>query len=497
MTKFVSVSIPTNQSFLKQWYPWVQHQVSKRFKRDKERAWDTAQDVRVRLLSKNFIGRWFYKHLRGEMVDTAQACRILGGISVPNITSISPAVGKRSQPDALWLVSDLLNFAKFDYERYFYSIQDHTLDSGKILRLLGYQPTEFGILESLYRQGRLRPAELTEHQCYERVDTIQSSDGLCGVPDCDRKHYSRGFCSSHYKNARSVRCTECDRGRESLRRRGLSLAHRWTEPAASLEAAKLRWNDSQLKPFLREWRKTNMVTATPEYVMRPEKNPGIDAGLLKYAKIIIDNEVVNSFKRVTRTDDLSIMVLNKGQSPEFSNSDSVAWEADDATEDSVQQVIRDRTALRGFSDTENRMDAAAILLRAGLSADETQILVSTEDQDLPVREIAEMVGKTAAQVHRVRATALKKMRAADDDGGLAAQVAARHGVTIHDMLASRVQFGRGVVARADFFAALSDLGHTPQDISRVYGFTVDRVVAAINRACIRESRKAPSQVSAE
>lgn len=494
--KYVSVSIPTNQSFLKQWNPWVQHQVSKRFKRDKERAWDTAQDVRVRLLAKNFIGRWFYKHLKHEMVDTIQACRILGGMSVPNITSISPVVGKRSQPDALWLVSDILAFAKFDYERYFYSIQDHTLDSGKILRLLGYGPTEFGILESLYRQGRIRPSELTEHQCYERVNTLISTDGKCAIPGCDRKHYSRGFCSSHYKNARTHRCTDCDRGRESLRKRGLSLAQRWTDPETAVEAAKLRWNDTQLKPFLREWRKMNMIRTTPEYVMRHEKNPGIDAGLLKYAKIVIDNEVVNSFKRVTRTDDLSIMVLNDGKSPEFDNSDTIAWESDDASQDTVQQVVRDRHALRGFSAVEHRMDTEAMFGRAGLTEDESQILASTEDQDVSVREVAQLVGKTTAQVHRVRTSALKKMRVAESES-LATQVAARHGVEVSDMLSIGVQFGRGVVARADFFATLSDMGHTPAEISRIFGFSEERVVSAINRACIRESRTSPMQVAAE
>ncbi len=245
--KLVPIAIPTNQSFLTQWYPWTAGKVARHFKRDKERCQDTAQNVRLRLLSKNFIGRWFYKHLTDELVDKAQAEHILGGkVPLAYIGSVQPVYGRRSslkgygkdqrvkpnspeeQPNdtTIWRVSDLLGFAKFDYERYFYSIQNHTIDSSRVLRLLGYDADNFSALESLYRQGKLKPSELTDHECQEFVRSIEKRGDQCGVNDCNKKHYSLGYCSNHYHMSRVRSCSACEHGRELLRQRGVSLAHR-------------------------------------------------------------------------------------------------------------------------------------------------------------------------------------------------------------------------------------------------------------------------------
>lgn len=561
---FVPVTIPTNQSFLTQWHPWVQGQVNRHFKRDKERSVDVAQDVRLRLLAKDFIARWFFKHLTGELVDRPSAERILGGMQVMFIGALHPASeqdwscaakklarlgyssaqaddvyahvaagGKvkdaphlaqehrdklradqcvrnfasgsgcpRSCENSLWLVDDLLRFARFDHERYYYSIQKHTIDSNKVLRLLGYgkfgadgawscDDKDYGILESLYRQGRLKPSELTEHRCVERTIARTPVNGLCTTDGCTRPHYSRGFCSSCYRKARVERCAECDRGRESLKERGLSLTHRWTSPDSAAAAAKLRWNDDQLRPFLRAWRRTNMVSTTPLYIMRRSAKPGIDAGLLKYAKIIIDNEVVNSFKRMARADDLAIGTFNNGVSGEFSNDETVAWEGEQDSDEGMVRVLRDVSSTRAFNEVEGRLDVESLAGAAGLAEDEVRTVSELDALEVPMREVCERDDVPSQRVQKIRAAALKKLR--DRDLGTSRvdrvldEVSAAYGIARAEVLGP-ASFGRPVLARAEVCARLSDAGMQPDAIASALGISVERVVSGINRAAIRGSR---------
>lgn len=485
----VPVSIPTNQSFLSQWHPWVQLQVNRRFKRDKERSYDVAQDVRVRLLAKDFIARWFFKHLSGELVDRPQAERILGGAQITFIGQLSPVEGRRSSPDSLWLVSDLLKFARFDYERYYYSIQKHTLDSDKVLRLIGYQPGEYGALESLYRQGRLKPSELTEHRCTELNEAAVSVDGLCSL--CPRPHYSRGYCSSCYRKARVQRCAECDKGRESLKERGLSLVHRWTDPSVATVVSKLRWNDDQLRPFLRAWRRTNMVRTSPLYIMRNSAKPGIDAGLLKYAKIIIDNEVNNSFKRMSRADDMSTGVFNNGLSGEFSNDETFVMEGEHDSEEGQTRVFRDPSSTRAFSAAEDRMDMVRLMAGAGVDDDELEALVDLDALDVSAKDHAERQDVPVQKVHRNRASAIRKLRSQDSVAGdivrLVSDAAAEHGCTPAEVLGG-VPFGRPVLARTAVVVRLHDRGLGVEAISSALSLPEERVVAALNRAVLRDTR---------
>ena len=88
---YAPINIPTNEGFLEQWYYWVHKKVARHFKHNRDRIADTAQDVRLRLLAKDFIARWFFKHLSDELVDLAQASRILGGAKVTIIGDIQPA----------------------------------------------------------------------------------------------------------------------------------------------------------------------------------------------------------------------------------------------------------------------------------------------------------------------------------------------------------------------------------------------------------------------
>ena len=462
VSSYVPVPVPTNQIFCTQWHAWVHGKVARHFKRDKERILDTAQNVRVRLLTRDFIGRWFFKHLREELVDKTQAERILGGVPITFVGSIQPFAGRRSSPDSLWRVSDLLNFARFDYERYYYSIQGHTIDSDKVLRLLGCAPSQYSSLQSMYRQGKLLPSELTEHDCKRR--------GTTGLPPSA--------------------CPGCEHGVSLLRSRGLSLAHDWMGQSAAA-ASKLRWNDSQLAPYLRDWRKANTVFATPQFIMRTSVKPGIIAGLLKYAEMVIDHEVYNDFKRMARSDDLSCSVLNKAVSPEYSDSESMAWESGGKDgEESKDRVMRDTRSMSKFDAFEDAHDLARLLEAAGLSEEELDAVKHVDLGEMTVRQYAEKVGKPVPRVHRVRTSAMRKLRAGEaglvDVHAMAYEVADRHGCTVSDMVGPGL-IGPCVTARAEFFASLYDAGLSVRSIALRFAISEDRVTAAIARADVGDS----------
>jgi len=472
---YVSIVIPTNKSFTQQWYNWTYAKVVRHFKRDKERALDTAQNVRLRLLSKDFIGRWFFKHLSDELVDRSQAERILGEVSIVYIGSIFPvdipnglctnkACVRRHDQDrgclrscanSLWRVSDILEFAKFDHERYYYSPQNHTIDSGKFLRLLGYPETQYTLLQSMYRQGRIKPAEFTEHVCI------------------------------------GGGCLECDHGRSILASRRLSLANNWGDPSVAVAASKLRWNDSQLKPFLRGWHQTNKVKNTPLYIMRTDRKHGIDAGLLKYAEKIIDNEVVNDFKRMSRSNDIHSMVFNNGKSPELSDKDQVSWETDDTTEEGKTRILCDVSSFKKFQETEDIHDLERMVKACELTEEESLVITKIDLEDISIREMSNELGKPIQKIHRIRQSALKKLRAGgagpDIITAMASKISERYGCSVSDMLSPRVCLGSAIIARAYFFDFLRMSGFSVSEVSLRYGMSEDRVLSAINRASILSS----------
>jgi DNA-directed RNA polymerase specialized sigma24 family protein len=463
---WVEVAIPSNDDFLKQYHQWIYKKVSDRFRRDKDRVQDTVQNVRVRLLQKDFIGRWFFKHLTHELVDREQAERILGqNVQLKFISVVQPVVGKRSEPDSLWRVSDLLAYAKFDHERYYYSVQEHTISSDSVLRLLGYwhlavpdpngkvrdpggnlvsfKPEAYNVLKSLYKQGRIKPAELTQHECTEQIVTarpiVSGNKHLCSVSGCGKKHFSRGYCTTHYGQHIQHTCPICEKGRASLRTRGVSLADDWEK--ASAAAAILRWDDSQLRPFLRQWRRQNIVSRVPQKIVRPSDNvgpyQGIDAGLLKYSWIMINNEVVNDFKRMTRTFDASCMVFNDGISPNVGDADTVAWEMDDDGA-RTQMIVKDASALDTFHAAENGVDVMTLIEGANLTQEESDTILQIDLKELNIREYADSLGVSVAHVHRVRNLALEKMRHVDMPDafiiGLMAATCHKYGCSVDDML---------------------------------------------------------------
>lgn len=441
-TGYYLVSIPTGNQFVEQWYNWICKQVFKHFKRNKDRARDTIQIVNLRLLHKETIGRWFFRHLTDELVDRTQAEKILGGSQITFISNpnLIPVHGHRGDPNSLWRIQDLLNYAKFDYERYYYSIQKHTLSSERFLKLLGYQGHEVGVLESLYRQGKIKPSELTEHACREKYENttstptlgfcehpecaernlieprkislgycnIHSSFRKCSVLNCGQKHFSRGLCQLHYSRSKVEGCPECDAGRKSLLLRGLSLNNRWTDPTVASEVMKLRWNDEFLKPFLREWQRQNTVSTVPDYIIRLKKSSGIESGLLAYAEKIITNAVFNDFKSKKRTDDLDSFVVEGGAGPEFSNSEKVSYEVNDSED--IEMVHADTGSLYPFSRVENLHDAAKLLQNAGLTKAEMNAILGVDISESPIKDFAKTARKTVQQVHKIRNSAIEKLK---------------------------------------------------------------------------------------
>jgi len=445
--KYERVAIPSNCLFLEQWHKWIHGKVACHFKRDRHRIPDTVQSVRLRLLSKDFIGRWFFKHLTNELVDKTQAELMLGGVKITFIGTLNPVDGKRSSPDSVWRVSDLLEFAKFDYDRYYYSIQGHTIASDKVLNLLGYPEGSYGALESLYRQGRLKPSELTSHQC-----TGEKS------------------------------CIGCIKGKASLKEKKLSLAHRWDDPEVRGRVKKLRWCDSQLKGFLRDWRKQNRIKCVPDYVMRVPPHRGIDAGLLGYAEMVISNATVNSFKRLTRNDDMARMVFNDGISPESSDVEVSAWESDG--DDLKRRVIIDVGATGDFDDFENREDVRSVIDGANLTPEEKDAITAVDLMSMTVKQYAIKSGKASPRVHKVRASALKKLRASTDmdtDADLVVRsVCQSHSLT-RDELFSLSLFGASVIARTELFTKLYRSGMSVEDMKSKFMYPESRILAALNR----------------
>lgn len=490
------VVIPDDGMFLRQWYNWTRWKVSRRFKRDRDRIPDTVQRVCTRLLQKEFTARWFYKHLKDELVTRTEAERILGhGQPLPSpkrmkdgtvqttkvvqlvfmsgsglvADLLQPIAGDRTDPNSIWRLADVLKHGQFDFERYFYSMQSHTIDSDHMLRFLGYPPGSYTMLQSLWRQDRLLPYELTEHDCPR---------GRLKVNGAGNK-------------APPSTCPECSRGLALLRSKGITLDMvnypRWEDPAVVQHVRKMRWNDSQLSTFLRRWNKQNEVYATPSFIMRPvsradEKPQGIDAGLLKYAQRIIDNEVINDFKHLTRTDDMAKMVYNDGMSPGSADADTMAFDLD--SEEGAEKIVCDVDAVEDFRGVEHRSDISSLLDGASLSKEETEVLSAVDLMDVTVRDYARRNGLPVARVHRIRSTALRKLKSAvvgpSHAERVMQEVCDRHGCSADDVL-GLAAYGSPVLARTELFSSLYSDGMSEDDISCHFDYPREKVMAAVQR----------------
>jgi hypothetical protein len=451
------IAIPTTNQFLHQWYLWTNKEVAKQFKRNRSRLDDVVQLVRVRLLSKEFIERWFFKYVAPvEYVDRIGAEKILGDSTLKFNSLVKPFSGNRSDPNSIWEISELLRYAKFDAYRYFYTPQSHTLDTRKILRLLGCGPEDFGVLQSLYRQGRLLPSEMTEHICTNSLD-----------------------------------CIGCEEGKISLYRKNLSLAHNWNDSSLQKAVLKLRWNDEQLVPFLRDWKGKNRLKGIPNYVMRTI-NKSLDQSYLGFARIIIENTVKNEFKHIHHHDEIGSKIYNNGVSiSEFSNSEVLAFDdfdSDDSSQDK-EMIARDPNSIVAFDKSIDKCDLSMSINNSGITEEEEKALIATELMETPIRVYAESCGVSSARIAKLRESAIRKLK--DSKFGdnliknLAVRTCAKYGCSLNDLFNKSLMFGPVTKARSDFFLSMVQKGYSTHQISKKFKFPEERVKLSIDRASIR------------
>lgn len=365
-----AVQIPTVNSFLRQYHRWVISKVSVHFKRNKDRIPDITQDVIVRLIQKDFVGRWFFKHLTDDLVDLNGAKRICG-FDVSTQRRIAPVYGKFSDPRSLWRIADLLRLVRFDYPSYYYSPQNHTIPTARVLELLG--ETDVSVLESMYRQGRLFPSGFTEHE-----------------------HESRQTCDV------------CKDEKARLHRLGLSLNVRWRDSPD--EAMRLRWNDCQLTGLLRTYKGRNAVHNMPHYIMRTSENMSIDAGLLKYANTVISHSVYNSFKSMGRRQDLEFLADSTTSSLSSENTDIETIQKESTDDPYKISELRAGYSPVDFQEAETSFDLQRLLGHAELSEEEQQVLSHVDLREESIAHFAAHSGLRVARVHKIRASAMEKMR---------------------------------------------------------------------------------------
>jgi hypothetical protein len=446
------IDIHSTSTFLCQWHMWVEGQVRRLFKRDHERVMDMTQNVRVRILQKDVISRWFLKHMTGELVVRSEAERMLGkSLSHATYADLKPVRGKKSDPESVWLVSDILNHAKFDRESYFYCIQDHLIDSDTVLSLLGYEPGRYSALQSLVRSGKLLPSDFTDHTC-----------------------------------SKDESCPDCQMGRQALFEKGLSLSQDWNK---SKHAADLRWNDSQLRPYLRNWNGRNRIFAIPSFIVR-DTNDGVTAGLLKYVSIIINNEVTNQFKTIRRNEESSC-----GVGVEHSTSDLVTISTSE--EDLNEVIFKDPESLRPFEDLDSKRDVKALMAVIDLTDQELDVLNKVQFGEHSSNSYAKASGLNAPRVGRILNMVVNKFAQVSDPmakpNRILHHVLHKYGVSRDELFGNDV-VGLSVLARAEFFSSLYDNDMPLESISTLYNVDIDLVTAGINRHTIREFRSEASGI---
>jgi DNA-directed RNA polymerase specialized sigma24 family protein len=189
----------------------------------------------------------------------------------------------------------------------------------------------------------------------------------------------------------------------------------WEDPEVGQAVRKLRWNDGQLTPYLRNWNNKNGLFCTPEYVMRPVGDKGVDAGLLKYVDIIIQNTVANLFKKIGRTDDLEGVLngenvpLNNGKSAQFSDVELVGWESEDDSWQS-RRVYKDMMSSKAFEAFEQKYDTDTLMNLAELTNDEERVINAIEIMEMTARQYSEASNLTIPKIHRLHTMAIRKLR---------------------------------------------------------------------------------------
>jgi DNA-directed RNA polymerase specialized sigma24 family protein len=218
---------------------------------------------------------------------------------------------------------------------------------------------------------------------------------------------------------------------------------------------------------------------------------GIDAGLLKYASIIIENETRNDFKRMGRTEDLQFAVFNNAVSPD--NYDEViAYEGESENGKPRKRILRDSNSMDGYEAVECKSDVSSLLDKTDLSDEEREVLLSVDLMEMTIRQYAESKGHPVQRVHRIRSAALRKLRGGCLEDSIIQHclndVCDKYQCHPQDLFGSAL-LGAPVLARTDLFSSLFDRGMTITAISEYFSCSEEKIVAAINRQCLREMRK--------
>jgi DNA-directed RNA polymerase specialized sigma24 family protein len=221
--------------------------------------------------------------------------------------------------------------------------------------------------------------------------------------------------------------------------------------------------------------------------MRPVANAqsqpqGIDAGLLKYASIIITNEVNNEFKSLGRTDDISRVSCSSNLSPEFGDAESLAFDAD--SEDGSPRIISDHAAIEKFVEVENQTDIAALLKQSTITPDELAAIEALDILGQAARDYSRQINVPVTKVHKLHLSGLKKLKSARvgevHANRILHEVCERYGCT-EDQVLGDDRFGDPVKARNELFGSLSRDGMSEDDMAFHFDYPREKIAAAVSR----------------
>jgi len=259
-------------------------------------------------------------------------------------------------------VADILTLSKFDTSRYFYSVRNHGLLSGKILDLIG-KSGDFNYLKTLYISGKIRPMNMTDHKCdaHKRIQpkTVNGKK-TCGIKGCNNKAFSSGMCHRHYTQSRRS-CPICNAFKARMSAHSASPNDDWSSEEAMEFLSKVRWNDSQIRRMLRNFN-GNAILNVPQTVISEDTENHTLAGLLNYAAILINNSINNQFTTIMRTRS------NSGGS--FDDKDmEISLE---------KHVVRVHQIHNGYGKTDARSDLEKLIDNNTFSRSELQFLIDAQ-----------------------------------------------------------------------------------------------------------------------
>ncbi len=260
MSEFYNkITIPTTSEFVVENSKWITSHVSKKFKREKSRILDFKQMVILRMLKKDFVSRWFFKHLAADEHTTLTEINKMFGYNVSLINTINPVEGDRNDNNSVWKIGDILKYKNYCHSRQFYSIMNNRVSSKVLLTNMGYNCTNFNTLRDKTFSGEITPFILKK-----KTKSISVDDAI-----------------------------------QKLIEMGLTSDANWESPALCECALSLKWDDTFLKPYVGS---EYGILHTPRFIVRNYER-GIKEGFLKYAQFVIEHAINNQFTRMKTRED--------------------------------------------------------------------------------------------------------------------------------------------------------------------------------------------------